>query len=487
MSGLNLKNFKKVKTEKEFTVMRSDKGHEIRIAHSGLTSRRKTELDNLPIHAAEGAMIEAPPTSSEEMTPENADRAPASAPLQVTPAPSMVDEAQQQTAGQNVNDPNLPVAQRDAYIKENQAWQQDLANGHITPQTYGSLFAKKDTPAKIGTIFGLLLSGAGSGLAHQPNAALQMMNQQIQNDLDAQKTSKSNAQNFLRMNQANQLNKAQVAQAGAQTNLTQKEADTKAYTLARMQMNSAALHKLVTDMQKLPVGSPQRQQAEKALGMLSQQVQSENFNIADRAATMQGLTGMIKQGNGQSNPEQQFQENTTALKVAGRPELAQDMETHHYSGLEGRSSVPIGGADKEKLDSGFGFQRQLDDFIDWTKNHSGDLSPSDIKAGQAKAADLQGAYRQATHGGVYKEGEQNFIAKLISENPTAFFNKIRVLPQLNALSKTNSDRIDQTAKNLGFEGYKHEAKTSKSGPQEGTTGKANGKPVVFKGGKWSYQ
>ena len=63
--------------------------------------------------------------------------------------------------------------------RESDAWAQDLANGHIEPKTYHDLYAKKDTLGKIGTLFGLLVSGAGAGLSHQPNAVMELMNKEI--------------------------------------------------------------------------------------------------------------------------------------------------------------------------------------------------------------------------------------------------------------------------------------------------------------------
>lgn len=48
-------------------------------------------------------------------------------------------------------------------------------------------------------------------------------------------------------------------------------------------MNRAALHKLTNEMQKLPVGSPQRQQMEQVMRTMFDQVNSENYNLSDRA------------------------------------------------------------------------------------------------------------------------------------------------------------------------------------------------------------
>lgn len=347
---------------------------------------------------------------------------------------------------------------------EDLAFEQDLNNGHITPQTYSDLFAKKSTLGKIGTIFGLLLSGAGSGLTGQPNALLSMMNNEIQNDLEAQKQSKGNAQNFIKLNQMHQMNQAQIkkmVQEGklteAQADLSSAEANTKATALANMQMNRAALHSLSQNIQNLPPG-PQRQQAEQTLGMMYNSVNTENFDIADRAASASAYYRMmLGSGSGGSggNPEESFQKRTSGMRLlspAGA-DMAKNLEDKHFPGLEGQASVPLSGGDREAINSGITFDKKLAHFMDWTRKHSGDLNPADRKAGQALAAEVQGAYRQATNGGVYKEGEQNFISKLIDSTPTKFFNEIRVMPQLEAIAGENQSRLDQLVKSKGFKGY----------------------------------
>lgn len=85
------------------------------------------------------------------------------------------------------------VLQRGA---EAMAFADDLHNGKIQPKTMESMFADKGTVGKIGTIFGLMLSGAGSGLAHQSNALLDMMNKEIERDLEAQKNNQTNKLNW---------------------------------------------------------------------------------------------------------------------------------------------------------------------------------------------------------------------------------------------------------------------------------------------------
>lgn len=332
--------------------------------------------------------------------------------------------------------------------QEAQMFQSDLDAGHIKPETYQELFNKRSTLGKIGTMFGLLMSGAGSGLSGQPNALMSMMNSEIQNDLDAQQKSVGNQQNFLKINQQNILNKAQAKNMTA-------DANTKAYALAKVQMNYAALHKLVSDTMKLPPG-PQRDQQLQTLAMMNQSVQNDNFNVLDRAATGAAFyQTMFGNEGGGGAPEQQFQKKVQRMKALGpqSEKIATDLEEKHYPGIPGQASMPLSGDDRVQIHSGMAFDRSLNNFRNWAKTHSGDLSPSDMNYGHALAADLQGAYRQATHGGVYKEGEQNFISGIIDETPTKFFNSVRVLPKLDAASDANKQRLDQLLKDKGFQGY----------------------------------
>jgi hypothetical protein len=377
--------------------------------------------------------------------------------------PSQEYDSQPEAAPAAEQQPQAPMTYQDHYqtalqhyTSEDKAFENDLNNGHITPETYSDLFAKKSTLGKIGMIFGMMASGAGSGLSHQPNAMLTMMNNEIQNDLEAQKQSKANAQNLIKLNQQHQLNQAQVGLTGAQSELTTAESNTKALNLANMQMNRMALDKITQDVSKMPVGSPQRAQAEQSLAMLYNAVNNENFNIASRAAASQAYFKMLGQGASGAGNEQAFQNKTNGMRLMGNQgqSMAENLESKHMPGLSGQASVPLNGEDRDKISSGIAFDQKLERFIDWTKNHSGDLSPSDRNAGRALANELQGAYRQATHGGVYKEGEQNFISKIIDSEPTKFFNSVRVMPQLKALSIENKQRVDQFVKSKGFDGYK---------------------------------
>lgn len=78
--------------------------------------------------------------------------------------------------------------------QERQALQADIANSHIDPNHYlGSM----DTPQRISTAVGLILGGIGAGFGNGPNSSLQMLNNQIDRDIDAQKANLGKKENLL--------------------------------------------------------------------------------------------------------------------------------------------------------------------------------------------------------------------------------------------------------------------------------------------------
>lgn len=77
------------------------------------------------------------------------------------------------------------------------AFQQDIANTRIDPNRY---LGKMDTTGKVMTGIGLLLSGIGSGLAHQDNMASKFLQTQIDHDIDAQKADLGKKENLLSAN-----------------------------------------------------------------------------------------------------------------------------------------------------------------------------------------------------------------------------------------------------------------------------------------------
>ncbi len=113
----------------------------------------------------------------------------------------------------NVPDPQQGVQELST---ESSALQNDLATAKIAPQTVRQLLwnnpdgTPKDFLGKTQTLFALALSGIGSGLTHQPNALLGMLDKEVQNNMQAQQQQVTQKQNLFHLLQQNELNKAQI-------------------------------------------------------------------------------------------------------------------------------------------------------------------------------------------------------------------------------------------------------------------------------------
>lgn len=361
------------------------------------------------------------------------------------------------------------------FLAEDKAWQQDLANGHITPKTYESMFASKSTLGKIGTMFGLMVSGLGSGMSGQKNMLMEMMNKEINDDIEAQKASKSNALNFRQLAEQHLMNSANMKHLGTQDKLALDG-------LSQQLAGRAAFHKLMTQTQSMPEG-PMKMQALQTLGMISQGLDAKAVNVADMLHAKQALYQGMAGGPSNGNSEQEFQSEQRRLRLMGREDLAKDNESKYFPQLHAKSSIPLTAEDRNQLSTGIGYGKQLQRFMDWTTKNSGSLSPSKINEGKALAAELQGAYRKATDGGVYKEGEQHFISSVIDSDPTKFFSKIRVLPQLKALSHEHDVKMRDMLSSKGFNPNSLPATQEASGPVMGKDGRmytksADGKYMI---------
>ena len=358
------------------------------------------------------------------------------------------EQPQADTSVQQPQTPQTPAQQVMQKKQENmqqlhpevQAFQADLDNGHITPETYSSLFAKKDTLGKIGTIFGMLFSSAGSGLAHQPNMLLAMMDKQIGNDLAAQQESQTNKQNYLRINQQNVLNQANAKNITA-------EANTKAFALSRAQMNLAAMHKLVTDTQKLPEG-PQKQQAMQTLAMMNQGVQNENFNILDRAATASALSGYLTGGqNGGAN--------TTVMKSGllgpEAKEVGSDVEQKTIPGIPGKANRPIEQHDRDQVTAMNVLDNKANDILKFAQQHKGSLNPNILSQGGQKAAELVTFYNQSIGSGVLTQGRLAWLDSQIGKNPTSIFQDVLGNnAKLKEIKNSNLTRRDTLLQSYGY-------------------------------------
>lgn len=406
---------------------------------------QKTLAPQAPVPQQTLAPARGPSATPAQPVPEQPMAAAESA---IEPAPAAAPEQSeyQKSYADYKQEHQTEFAQQDA------AFNQDLTNGHIQPKTYHDLFAKKDTLGKIGAIFGLMVSGAGAGLTHQPNAVLQMMDNQIKQDLEAQMKSKDNAQNFLKINQQQQVNMAQIEQlkhvgkltdAQAQAEIT--KANLNAFTLSQLQANRAALHNQTQMVAKMPEG-PMKEQAKQALAMMGTAVTNENANLADIASSKMALMSQLGMGGSGD---------TTALRMMGMKDLAENIEHKTIPGV-GRATRDVPEAKRAEIQAMDTLDYKVKDILKFAKENKGSLNPNVLSKGAQKAEELINFYNQSIEGGALTEGRLGWFKEQIKKNPTSIFQDILGNnAKLKEIMESNASRRDIALKGLGIKTPEH--------------------------------
>ena len=356
-----------------------------------------------------------------------------------------------------------PISKADALTsdlnKEADAVALDFKNGHITPKTYHDLLANnadgtpKSTLGRIGALFGLLLSGAGSGLSHQPNAVLEMMNKTIDNDLQAQKAQKDTQLNFLRLNQEHIRDNAYKAQTGAYTGLLQAQGiganinnDLLATQLTKNQMMLGALQHIYGLADNLPPGNAKAAATNTAAGVeaaVRQHIAQENARVA------QTITG---------NEKTNYQNNIKQLRMAaalGDPtagHAADVKELHHFPGVYQDSTIPIDLKDKDHAQSLYNLNDLFNRSLQFAQAPL--TTKASLKYRQAADAlhgQLIAAIKQAQQDGVYKPSEAKFILGQIGDSPASVFAAYNAVPKLKELQIEKQNEYNNLLKKYEFE------------------------------------
>lgn len=431
----------KAKRAGEAEKQESAKKEQARREFFGMTPKTREGASQLG--AAPQSRSVAPEAPSDPLEPQ------VTAPVEQKPQP------QQQPArsvGQSVAD-------------ETTAFANDVATGAIQPKTYSELFADKSTLGKIGSLFGMLLAGAGSGLTKQPNVLMEMMNKEIDRDLEAQKKNVENKRSYYQLNLEHQLRKVQMKKGeaeagltGEQAKLTAAEADMKraqiqAWAETQIQPRVAAAHHLQAQVDKMPPG-PQKVAGQQAVDQVNAGVAAFSQQVIQQAEQAHAI-----------DLEAQFQQrqkrlmSSGMLGVPGGAAIAQDEASKHVPGF-GDASIPVPGEVRKQLTGGLAFEKAARDYVDFAREHQANFAKylqNPVKAaaiakqGAVKAANLTAAYREATNGGVFKAGEQDFINKIIPEQPAswkAFFNQI---PAVEESMKDMRMKMENTAGSVNLE------------------------------------
>lgn len=282
---------------------------------------------------------------------------------QTAPAP-VAQPAQESAPAAIPLTPDEDAAQRTAGTV---AFGNDLKFGKIQPKTYQDLYADKSTLGKIGTLFGLMVSGAGSGITGQPNAVLNMMDQQIQRDFEAQKQNQANQQSWYGLAlqheknlPENQMLRAQASKAESEAQLARWNnvqagiEDVSASTEGLNHQTMATVQSVQDFVNKMPDG-PQKDAAQANInnvlipGAMSQ-IQQRNQETAQKRAVLQAANPMPP---AKSNPPPKGEAKSGAKYDAVNENKLNAMIQKGKFAPNARDAIPpnlLGEVNKEKTD-----------------------------------------------------------------------------------------------------------------------------------------
>jgi hypothetical protein len=300
-------------------------------------------------------------------------------------------------------------------VEANQAFVNDVKAGYIQPNHY---MEGRSTPQRVQTAIGILLSGVGSGLSGQENMAMKFLNDQINRDVAAQEKN-LNAKNSL---------------LAHNLQFTKNQQDARALT--RSMINEGYIHQ-IEQAASTAKGQSAQAAAQQAIGALKQQ----------NAFILSGV-GKTGQGGASNDPDSQIRGQLDTLRIVA-PEKAKALEERYVPGV-GVASIPVPAAVREQMVGQQNFMNLINKMEAFAKKNEGSLTPAKVNEGKVIAAELASAYRQATKGGTYKEGEQKFIDTIVPEDPTAFFASQRVLPKLKGLRDSAIQQQNTLNKSYGL-------------------------------------
>jgi hypothetical protein len=520
--GMDLSRFKKIASDGKVSTLRHSRGHEIKIAHSGLSPKMREHLDGMPVHLAEGG----DPAAIDPESPAEAADAPAALPPSrpdlppkpdVMPVAGTVDviaPARPQLASMPPPPPPNPVEELD---NEAATFADDMMRGQIHPKTMSDLFAEKNTLGKIGTIFGLMVGGAGAGLTHQPNALIEMMQKELDRDLDAQKNSNANSQNWLKLSHEYQMQKAQKGQLESQTELQKaqtgmvpsqtlayqaqarsSDADTqlKAMNTAEVATKLAAFQHLTGIVAKMPEG-PTKQRGQEVLTNVIQpaitaSIQAGNKKTVDKLALHNAIGGETKKAEPQDDGSGvdfkkllDLQRKGAAMASMGMPGMS-GMSPQQAS--QANDEAKLVQQNREIFKHWYDAWQRLDELGAGRMNPNARNAAIDLLAAQISKSALGGGAPLAE---VRRTTESLFpdVTDVGSAREAKFKAAVKHFEQMEQGTPT----LDMFGLKAPMPNYartkpkatkKGTATAAPSAPTEGATGTYQGKPVIFKGGKW---
>lgn len=302
---------------------------------------------------------------------------------------------------------------------ERQDHMQDIKDGYVDPNAYW-----KDH-SKIMSGIGMIL--AGFNPTNSPNAAINFLKFQMEQNLQAQKDNLGAKQNLLT---ANLRQFGNLKDATDMTRLMQHD------------IMSNSLQSAAAKAQS-PMAKAAAMQAAGALQMeaapMFQQfaMRRAMMNLADNGGSPESIDHMLGY-----------------MRVIN-PEMAKEMTSRYVPGI-GLGKVPVPEAVRLEIVSHQKLEDAAKDLLVFTKNHT-TINPlsSEYKIGAQKALVLQQMIREGMLGTVFRESEKPLLNKMVDENPAGFMKMISTDPKIHTILESNNAQLNSLKQSYGLPVTQH--------------------------------
>lgn len=310
--------------------------------------------------------------------------------------------------------------QYDELEKERMAHMEDIKNAHIDPNKYWT--GDKDgngSHSKIASAIGMIIAGFNPTSA--PNAAINFLKYQMDQNINAQQQNLNSKQNLLN---ANLRQFGNLKDATDMTRLMQAD-------IVHNQLLEAA-NKANTPMAKAS--------ALAAAG----QLKMEFAPLQQQFAMRRAMVGMANGGDPKAA------EQMLAYMRVTNPEMAKSMEARLVPGV-GLATIPVPEKAREEIVNHNKLQTAANDLLAFTKKHT-TLNPmsADYAVGEQKALQLQSMIREGMLGTVYREGEQPLLDKFVNSNPAGAMKLLQTQPKLKELLRSNESQVNALKQSYGL-------------------------------------
>lgn len=308
----------------------------------------------------------------------------------------------------------------DSLEKERQAFTQAIQDNEIRPDQYWTGGKNGEgSHSKIASAIGIIL--AGFNPTSQPNAAIKMLQYQMDKSMEAQ---------IHNLGKQKTLLEANLRQFGNLKDATE---------MTRLMMNDAATQEL-----QLAAAKSQSPMAKAAAQQAIGQLQMSAAPQAQQFAMQRAMMGLAQNGNDPASIDHML----GYMRVIN-PQMAKSMEERYVPGI-GMASVPIPDSARQNIAAHKTVNDTMNQVLQFAKQHHGTLDPKLRSQASTLMNQLQSQIRVAEQQGVYKESEANFMAKTLGDSPASFLANYNTVPKIKQLQQLKAQELHNTLSQYGL-------------------------------------